>query len=239
MIKAEKYKGLLDAFDNGDITAAGRRIILPPSVTYSPRWYTEKNQDAMAITRKEGKPDLFITFTCNPLWPEIQESLNAGETAFDRPDICARVFNMKVKNLMTDIIEDEILGKPVAHVETIEWQKRKGLPHIHILLTLHSDDKLRDPTDIDKCVSAEIPDQTKNPKLYEAVKRHMIHGPCGKINLNSPCMQSVGNSKIKKCSKDFPKPFVKYTEMSESSYPIYRRRSPGDGGRTVEFIKGI
>ena len=26
--------------------------------------------------------------------------------------------------------------------------------------------------------------------------------------------------------------------MSESSYPIYRRRSPGDGGRTVEFIKG-
>ena len=98
MIKAEKYKGLMDAFDNGDISAAGRRIILPPSVTYSPRWYTERYQDAMAITRKEGKPDLFITFTCNPLWPEILQSLNPGETSFDRPDICARVFNMKVKN---------------------------------------------------------------------------------------------------------------------------------------------
>jgi hypothetical protein len=204
-IKAEKYRGLLDAFDNGDIAAAGKRIILPPSITYSPRWYTERYQDAMAITRKEGKPDLFITLTCNPLWPEIQQSLNTGETAFDRPDICARVFNMKAKNLMNDITENGIFGKTVAHVETIEWQKRKGLPHIHILLTLHDDDKLRDPSDIDRYVSAEIPDPIENPKLFEAVKRHMIHGPCGKINTNSPCMKNIGSSTVKACTKQFPK----------------------------------
>ena len=236
-IKAEKYKGLLDAFDNGDITAAGKRIILPPSITYSPRWYTERYQDAMAITRKEGKPDLFITFTCNPLWPEIQQSLNSGETAFDRPDICARVFNMKAKNLMIDITENEIFGKTVAHVETIEWQKR-GLPHIHILLTLHDDDKLRDPNDIDRFVSAEIPDPVENPKLFEVVKRHMIHGPCGKINTMSPCMKNIGSSTVKACTKEFPKAFVKSTETSESSYPVYRRRSPGDGGRTLDLYKG-
>ena len=33
----------------------------------------QKYQDAMAIVRKYGKPDLFITFTCNPNWAEICE----------------------------------------------------------------------------------------------------------------------------------------------------------------------
>lgn len=28
-------------------------------------------QDAMAIRRVKGPPDLFITFTCNPKWIDI------------------------------------------------------------------------------------------------------------------------------------------------------------------------
>jgi hypothetical protein len=30
-------------------------------------------QDGMAIVRKLGKADLFVTFTCNPKWPEIKD----------------------------------------------------------------------------------------------------------------------------------------------------------------------
>ena len=40
----------------------------------------------MAIIKKYGKPDLFITFTCNPKWCEITENLYPGQTASDRPD---------------------------------------------------------------------------------------------------------------------------------------------------------
>ena len=50
----------------------------------------------MAIVRKYGKPDFFVTFTCNPTWPEIVENLMPGQTAQDRPDLVARVFNLKV-----------------------------------------------------------------------------------------------------------------------------------------------
>ena len=32
-------------------------------------------QDAMAIVRKYGEPDLFITMTCNLKWREIEENL--------------------------------------------------------------------------------------------------------------------------------------------------------------------
>ena len=38
------------------------------------------------------KPDLFITFTCNPKWKEIQENLMPRQTSWDRPDIVCRVF---------------------------------------------------------------------------------------------------------------------------------------------------
>ena len=49
-------------------------------------------QDAMSIVRKFGKPDLFVTFTCNPKWREIFASLLYGQKPQDRPDIVARVF---------------------------------------------------------------------------------------------------------------------------------------------------
>ena len=49
-------------------------------------------QDAMTIVDKFDKPDLFITMTCNPKQREIEENLY-GQQAFDRSDICARVFN--------------------------------------------------------------------------------------------------------------------------------------------------
>ena len=46
--------------------------------------------DAMAVIRKLGKPDLFITFTCNPKWPEILTAVCVGQTASERSDIIAR-----------------------------------------------------------------------------------------------------------------------------------------------------
>ena len=42
-------------------------------------------QDAMAIVRTFGKPDLFVTMTCNPTWPEIAAALLPGQTGPSGP----------------------------------------------------------------------------------------------------------------------------------------------------------
>ena len=55
----------------------------------------EYAQDALTYVRINGRPDLFITITCNPRWPEIQELLLPGQAACDRHDIIARVFQLK------------------------------------------------------------------------------------------------------------------------------------------------
>ena len=95
-IRSDLYSGLADALSSGDTDAGelGRSIILPSSYTGSPRQMFELYQDAMGIVRKYGKPDLFITFTCNPQWEEITSGLLLNQKASDPPDLIVRVFRI-------------------------------------------------------------------------------------------------------------------------------------------------
>ncbi|GFR57562.1 helitron helicase-like protein [Elysia marginata] len=102
----------------------------------------------MAIVRYLGKPNTFITFTCNPKWPEIISALNSQEQACDRPDLSCRIFKQKFDALVDDILKSKILGSVKAHTATLEFQKR-GLSHAHILLIMDTDSKPQTPETID------------------------------------------------------------------------------------------
>jgi len=106
-LRSEIYQGIQDAITRGDTNAQaiGKRIILPSSHTGSPRYMIQNYQDAMAICRRYGNPDLFITFTCNPKWPEITRALARipGQKPEDRPDIITRIFKMKLDSLLSTI----------------------------------------------------------------------------------------------------------------------------------------
>ena len=112
----------------------GKRTILPPTMYMSPRWYAKQFQDAMAIVREYGKPTYFITFTCNPRWPEITNSFLPYKKAEDRPDSFKGVYS-EVGITLTDILKKDILGHCDAYVATKENQKRH-LPHAHCLFTM-------------------------------------------------------------------------------------------------------
>lgn len=113
--------------------------------------------DAMAIVDALFAPTFFITFTCNPKWPEILAELFPGQQAADRPDLASRVFHLKLTELLDDLRKREVFGKVLGLVQVIEFQKR-GLPHAHILLIVHPDDRPQVASDLDKYISAEIPD---------------------------------------------------------------------------------
>jgi hypothetical protein len=206
--------------DQVDLNQLGQRIILPSSYLGGPRDMHQRYLDGMAIARHFKKIDIFLTMTANPNWIEVKRQLFRGQTVIDRPDLVSRVFQLKKKMLLTAILKHGIFGPCVGHVYSIEFQKR-GLPHMHLLLFLKGEYKLLSSDVVDSIISAQWPDPTTHPLLFEAVKKFMVHGPCGALNPHAPCMKDG------KCIHGYPKPFQQHTTMDQEGYPHYAR--PDDG----------
>jgi hypothetical protein len=191
-------------------------MIIPSSFQGGERTMGQLYQDSMAKVRKFGKPDLFVTFTCNHKWKEITNALLAGQTPKDRPELVTRVFNLKLDIFLKDI-KDDVFGNVFAKIWVIEFQK-KGLPHAHILLILDEASKLCTVEDYDSMVLTEILDSIRYPEAYETVTSCMVHGPCGPYFFNAQCMEQG------KCKKRYPRSFSEETCCDVDGYPEYRRR---------------
>ncbi|GJW66905.1 ribonuclease H-like domain-containing protein [Tanacetum coccineum] len=76
-LRVDLYHNLCDAVTRGDTSEVGlgKRIVLPRSFTGSPRYIMQNYQNVMALFRAYDNPDLVITFTSNPKWPEIAKML--------------------------------------------------------------------------------------------------------------------------------------------------------------------
>ncbi|KAI3737233.1 hypothetical protein L2E82_27230 [Cichorium intybus] len=223
VLRCEAYENLRKVQHEGttDISNIGQRVILPSSFTGGARYMMQNYLDAMSLCKWYGYPDFFITVTCNPKWPEVRRFLkDTSVNPEDRPDILCRLFKTKLDALIKDLKENALFGIVQAVVYTVEFQKR-GLPHAHICLFMHSSHKFHTVEHIDPIISAEIPDKNEDPELYSLVSEFMMHGPCGNDNLNCPCMID------KKCSKNFPKKFSAYTSIDGNGFPLYRRRNDG------------
>ncbi|XP_060974063.1 uncharacterized protein LOC133039236 [Cannabis sativa] len=159
-LRSELYSGLMDVVHRGDsdCSKVGKAIILPSSHCGGPRYRIQNYQDAMAISKWAGYPYLFLTFTCNPKWPKMNDmlSLISQKDNANRVDVICRVFEIKLFQLMEDLKNQQLFGKIIAS------------------------------NHIDK-ISAEIPDRNIDPDGYNAINKFMIHGPCGKLNPHSPC----------------------------------------------------
>ncbi|KAI3496584.1 hypothetical protein L1887_38949 [Cichorium endivia] len=221
-IRSDLYQGIVDCVNAGETEPGrvGQRVVLPASFIGGPRDMRRRFLDAMTLVQDDGKPDIFLTLTCNPSWPEIENDLKSGQSAQDRPDLVSRVFRAKLEDLKEQLLKKHILGVVRAYVYVIEFQKR-GLPHAHFLLILEL--KLTNPDHYDNMVCAELPDPKKFPKMHEIVKKHMMHGPCGHLKPTNSCMQGDPAQ----CRWRYPKQFNEVTIQGKDSYPLYRRRNNG------------
>ena len=127
-LRADLYQGLADVHaSDGQVDGSqlDKKVILPSSFTGGPRYQHQRYQDAMDIVQHFGKPDFFITFSCNPRWQEITDALFPRQTAENRQDIVVRVFKLKLKSLLHDLFygQKPILDNMVALIYVIEWQK--------------------------------------------------------------------------------------------------------------------
>jgi len=108
----------MDTIVRGDsyFSMVGQIIILPSSHTGGSLYLALNYQDDMAICRWAGYLDLFLTFICNPKWPEINAMLRLINQEGDgsRLDIICRVFHIKLCQLMQHIKKDNRFRKVIA-----------------------------------------------------------------------------------------------------------------------------
>jgi hypothetical protein len=192
--------------------------------------------NALTIVSEYGKPTIFITLTCNPMWPEIQMMLLPGQSAFDRPEIVCQVFHHRLSALLHNIrqgkyFDDEDLHgdsvvrrKVIYELRCIEYQHR-GLPHAHIVIQLDnipdSNDQIACGRWIDQYLTCEYPvvDGNSSPsdiEYYQAVKQNMIHKCSDGVN---GCLNDQGV-----CRKGFHQTTTReFTTFCPKGYPVYKR----------------
>ncbi|XP_075108682.1 uncharacterized protein LOC107781498 [Nicotiana tabacum] len=165
LFRIEVLQGLFDILrcDEREASKIGKKTFLPITFIGGPRDMRRRYMNAIALVQYFGKPDIFITMTCNPSWPEIKEHLSLADEVHNGPDLVSRVFRAKVEELKTDILKRQIFGRVAGFMYTIEFQKR-GLPHAHFLIILADKHKLLTPESYDKFVCAELPDSKKRSR---------------------------------------------------------------------------
>ncbi|XP_075086087.1 uncharacterized protein LOC142168826 [Nicotiana tabacum] len=122
-LRAHFYKGFKDVVLHGDIepSSQGQRVVLSSNFTGGACYMLRNYQDAMAICKWAGYPDLFITFTCNPKWPEITRFVeNRGLSPEDRPDILTRIFKIKLDRMIKDLRDNKVFGEVKAEADLTE-----------------------------------------------------------------------------------------------------------------------
>lgn len=216
--------------DESNAVRGARLFILPFKFVRDTRYRRQQMYDVIPISNKGGHSDIFVTVTCNLSWAEIQRSLLPGQVRADRPDLCGRVSRIKLRVLMSFVVQEKLFGTVAAYVCEVEFQKRGRLhPHCIFFLDEAFRNKLRSPGIVDRVILAEIPPEL-DAHLQELVLRHMIYSPCGKVNTFAPYMGTSA------CKKGFSK--LLGTETGHSSnhyYVVYRHRSPQDGGVSVKI----
>ena len=235
-IRVDTYSSLRAAYDNAQaegapMPACGRTVVLSRSFIGGPRDIANRYHDAMAVIRATRKPSLFITMTCNPRWREIQQCLPYNSKPEDHPELLARVFKMKLDELLRDIKDRHVLGRAEAIMSVVEFQYR-GLPHAHILVVLCQADASLTTDRIDDIVSTELPPETQ-PRLRNLVLEHMVHNDC---EADHGCM-CRRRSDGRECRWKFPREYCDVTSWSESVLFPRTRRRRGDSamwnGRVV------
>ncbi|XP_071052894.1 uncharacterized protein [Onthophagus taurus] len=224
LVSADVVRRCLKDQFRGTDTRIGKTWVLPTSHTGSIRYKNRKYLEALAMVARHGKPDLFITMTCNPIWDKIQNNL---EYAQKYKDLVARVFKTKLNEFIDDIVNKQLYGVVLNYMYPIEFQKR-GLPHAHILVTIRPEDKCEDVESIDKLISARLPNENEESGLHRIVAECYIHRPCGRNNPGASCMRDTA------CTKKYPKDFCEETilHVGHIQQPQYKR--PYDG-RSIQM----
>ena len=191
-------------------------IVLFFSHVDSSRYMKVKKQNAFALIRIFDKSTFFIIFTCNSEWKKLKKDLSFEIVSINRSDFVARIFQLKLRKLMKNLIERHVLDEMKIHIYVIEFQKR-DLSHAHILIIVVSKNDVNSDN-VDDAMKTLISNSNVNKEFYDLIIKNMIHKNCLN-NVNVVCHDEKNN-----CIKFFSKSLSEIIDLNHrSDYSLYER----------------
>ncbi|GKD34364.1 DNA helicase [Tanacetum coccineum] len=165
-IRNEYLSGLYDAILRGDYDSndLGTRTVLTASFTGGPR-YVCAFLDALAICMALGLS--FSIHVATLKGPELQDN---GASRIKQLQI-EQISLIGVCTKLHDYIKFRSNTKPFGDITAVYPSK------------------VKENADVDKYISAELPDLVEDPDGYRIISKLMMHGPCDLVNKNAPCMK--------------------------------------------------
>jgi Helitron helicase-like domain at N-terminus len=113
-IKSAKQNEALQFATTEDADDNEVDFTLPANFTGSTKYYADRTADSLAFSCQLGKPDLMITATTNPSWPELQQALQ-GRSATECPHITVRVFKVLLlcASKLSSFTLEHFVGSPL------------------------------------------------------------------------------------------------------------------------------
>ena len=211
----------------------------------SPQYWSLTLSDLFAMIRQLGVPTWFCSFSAaDARWIDLLHYLadyhkmprkskyTWNETNFllkSNPVMVARIFDRRFRAFMKELIlsKCQALGEVSDYFYRVEFQKR-GSPHIHMVVWIKNAPKYGENSEeqvvkfIDKYISCEMPEEKKDPILYEIINKVQTHS---KLHSKS-CKR---RNKI--CRFLFPKPISRQTFIVNEQYKINNYDHDDDDGR--------
>ncbi|XP_021986828.1 uncharacterized protein LOC110883349 [Helianthus annuus] len=251
-LRSEYMQGIHDAVTRGDTEGKdiGKRIILPSTFTGGPRYMYKHYQDALAICRVHGRPQYFVTFTCNVKWPEISRYMARFPVlkAEDRPDVIARVFHMKVISFVNFLKVRRPFGKVTAGNLFTSYYIESSIAVIQVhscpmkvvnlccadLYTIEFQKRglphchlLLWVDEAHKIKDASQLDEYISTEIPDPINEPTLYKIVTDSMMHGPCGMARPNSPcmaLGSCTKKFPKDYEPFTRFDENDYARYRRR---------------
>ena len=218
-------------YNNDDNSPENKLLLIGKSMPGCLQQMKSLSRNMLETVSQRGAPHVFITLTTDTEWPEIQEMLLPGQTAFDRPDIVCRVFHERKEAVLHNIRKGKYFDAEVDYeVHVIEYQDR-GLPHAHIVMRFKNMPQHGTPEMlqwIDKYISCTCPPQPTPSSTPQEIRLHylktrkMKHTCSGGAN---GCIDRITG----KCKKRFDQTLLSPTTViDEKDYVVYKRTKMED-----------
>lgn len=179
----------------------------------SPGYINKRMEDAM----------ICASLHLHPKWFEIKRKLLSGQRRQIRPYYSR--LPVKDDTTYSTHPSGKAFGDIRAYVYIVEWQKR-AMSYIQLIFWRLN--KIN-ANDIESYLRRTARFKCGND-LVDIRTAHMIHGPCGSVfNMDSTCI------KERRCSKRYPRHFLRYTQTGTDGYPFYCCLEPADGGITLKI----